>query len=77
MTTLWQVFANAFLFKKFQMDVWLILGTAFKKAQDIEAFYKAAANTVNGERFVGLNFCGFCDYEEDRESLSVNILHEL
>jgi len=30
--------------------------------------------TINGERFTGLNFCGF---EEDHESFSVNILHEL
>jgi len=29
---------------------------------------------VNGERFAGLNFRGF---ESDRESFSVNILHEL
>jgi len=31
-------------------------------------------DTVNGERFVGLNFHGF---EEDHESFSMNILHEL
>jgi len=33
--------------------------------------------TVNGERFAGLNFCGFHGFEEDRESFSVNISHEL
>jgi len=30
--------------------------------------------TVNEERFAELNFCGF---EEDRESFSMSILHEL
>jgi len=33
--------------------------------------------TVNGERFTGLNFRGFCRFEEDCESFSMNILHEL
>jgi len=33
--------------------------------------------TVNGERFAGLNFRGFRDFEEDRESFFMNILHEL
>ena len=33
--------------------------------------------TVNGERFTRLNFRSFRDFEEDRESFSVNILHEL
>jgi len=35
------------------------------------------AYTVNGERFAGLNFRGFHGFEEDRESFSLNILHEL
>jgi len=35
------------------------------------------ASTVNGERFAGLNFHGFRGFEDDRESFSVNILHEL
>ena len=32
--------------------------------------------TVNGERFAEPNFHGFRNFEEDRESFSVNILHE-
>jgi len=35
---------------------------------------KFKKNTVNRERFAGLNFRGF---EEDHESFSMNILHEL
>jgi len=34
-------------------------------------------NTINGERFAGLNFCGFRVFEENCESFSMNILHEL
>ena len=41
------------------------------------ATIKSVAFTVNGERFAGLNFCGFHGFEEDRESFSVDILHEL
>ena len=33
-------------------------------------------NTVNGERFAGANFHGFCSFEEDHERFSMNILHE-
>jgi len=36
-----------------------------------------AVYTVNRERFAGLNFRGFRGFEEDRESFSVNIIHEL
>jgi len=36
-----------------------------------------ATTTINGERFVGLNLRGFCLFEEERESFSMNILHEL
>jgi len=40
----------------------------------LQACKLVLVNTVNGERFAGLNFRGF---EEDHESFSVNILHEL
>ena len=42
--------------------------------QGVRGFTVFGKYTVNEERFTGLNFRGFCSFQEYRGSFSVNIL---